>query len=174
MDPFQKLQNQAQRRIERKANQMVSGFVMSILIGTVALCIVTGVIGYVGFSIWRASSSPMAGGIGNIEATAIWDGTGPLVCAGNQVLDVTPVIANLGASPAITAMGNSRMTKHGVHVHAPDALQVGGNAEVILDGGSYTGASAAIVAGANAHVVVQGALVQGPVQRSGGARVDGI
>lgn len=174
MDPFQKLQSQAQRRIERKANQMISGFVMSVLIGTVALCIVTGVLGYVGFSIWRASSDPWAGGIGNIEATAIWDGTGPLVCAGNQVLDVTPVSATLGVSPAITAMGNCRMTLHGVHVSAPVALQVGGNAEVILDGGSYTGSSAAIVAGANAHVVVQGALVQGPVQRSGGARVDGM
>ncbi|AKF10603.1 hypothetical protein [Sandaracinus amylolyticus] len=174
MNPFEQLQHRAQRRAEQKASQAMTGcFITAFGVG-LAGCILSGVGGYVAWQLYRASSDPWAGGIGNIEATAIWDGTGPLVCAGNQVLDVTPVTATLGASPAISAMGNCRMTLHGVNVSAPIALQVGGNAEVILDGGSYTGATAAIVAGASSHVVVQGAVIQGAVQRTGGARVEGM
>lgn len=174
MNPLEQMQRRAQRRAEQKVSQGITGCVITaVAIGLVGV-ILLGVGGYVAYAVWRSSSDPMAGGIGNVQATAIWNGTGPLVCAGSQVLDVEPVSAAIPAGAAIEAMGNCRLTLHGVSVTAPIAIRAAGNAEVVLEGGSYTGTEAAIVASANAHVIVQGARVTGAVQRAGGARVDGI
>lgn len=174
MNPIEKLQRQAQRRAGQKASQATTGCLISGFAIVLAGCIVTGLAAYIGWQFFRTSSDPMAGGWGNAHGTAIWDGTGPLVCAGSQVLDVPPITAALASGAAIEASGNCRMTLHGVNVTAPIALRVSGNAEVIVDGGSLVGTEASIVAGANAHVVIQGATVSGAVQRTANARIDGM
>jgi len=99
---------------------------------------------------------------------------GPLVCGGVDELSFEGETVTFPTGTAITAGGNCKLTLVNCNVTAPVAVDVGGNAQVIIRGGTVTGATAAISAGGNAHVVVEGASVSGPVTRGGNAQITGV
>ncbi|MCB9762138.1 MAG: hypothetical protein H6739_20120 [Alphaproteobacteria bacterium] len=102
-----------------------------------------------------------------------WDGAEPLVCAGNERMEIKGVTARLPYGPVIEANGNCQLTLVECVIEGPTAIYAAGNARVRLERGSVTGADFAFDLGGNAQVEVRGAAVSGPRRAGGNARVHG-
>jgi hypothetical protein len=98
-----------------------------------------------------------------------WDGKTTLECSGNDELSFEDCTATLSGT-AVLASGNCRLHLKRCTIVADTAIEAGGNARVLVEGGTVEGKQLAVDAGGNAVVEVRGALT-GKVKRSGNARV---
>lgn len=103
-----------------------------------------------------------------------WSGTEPLNCGGGQNLTINGQTVNLPGQTAITASGACQLTLINCTITAGTVISAGGMARVTITGGRIVGSDASISAAGRATIVVQGAQVEGRVQRSGQATVQGI
>jgi hypothetical protein len=103
-----------------------------------------------------------------------WNGSAPLVCAGNDEITASDIKATFTSGSAINASGNCKVTCKSCVIRAPQGIQASGNAQVVLVGGSVEGETS-ISASANAKVDVRGdAKVVGSVAKSGNATITGV
>lgn len=115
-------------------------------------------------------------GVGLAGDLGGWDGSSPLMCGGNEEIDVSGVTATFSSGSAILAGGNCHVTCRNCTLKAPVGVEAGGNAQVTLMSGTVTGTDAALSAGANATINVLGnATVVGTTRKSGiNATITGV
>jgi hypothetical protein len=130
----------------------VGSFVgMRLLFGLLPVGITLIVAGIIAFSSMRGMAGGAAGlGLGG------WNGTGPLLCGGNDSYVVSDISASQGAGPIITAGGNCRVTCQRCTLKAAAVIAAGGNAQIDLVDTHVEGGDSAIVAGGNAQVRMAG------------------
>jgi hypothetical protein len=114
-----------------------------------------------------------SGVFGNAR-TASWNGTGPLICSGNDHVEVTGVVANQPGAQVVIASGNCHLELHNVSITAMTPIVASGNAQVTVTGGALIGYGASVMASGNANVIVSGAAVTGVAYRRGNATVMGV
>jgi hypothetical protein len=101
-----------------------------------------------------------------------WNGSGPLLCGGNDSYEITGVTANLAGGPVINAGGNCHVTCQGCTLRSSVVIAAGGNAQVDLVDSHIEGSDSAIVAGGNAQVRMTGSsTLVGRVVQGGNASV---
>lgn len=173
MDPFGNMERRMERQAVREVRRFTSGCIFSIVFSIIAFCVVAGVVGYIFLVAGKAYTTAATTGA-NATGEAGWAGTSPFTCAGAQNLTITGVNAALAAGPAISAAGACNLTLVNCNITAPVAISTSGAAHVTISGGTITGSVTSIEASGGSTVDVAGAVVSGPVQRSGGAHVNGV
>ena len=114
-------------------------------------------------------------GVGLAGDLGGWDGTSPLMCGGNDQIDVSGINATFTSGSAILAGGNCHVTCRDCTLKAPVGVEAGGNAQVTIMNGSVPGTDAALSAGGNATINVLGnATVVGTTRKGGNASVTGV
>ena len=110
----------------------------------------------------------------NLTGIGAWDGDEPLVCAGNETIDVDGVTATFTQGSAVVARGNCHVTLKNCTLKAVTGIEASGNAHVTVKGGSVQGMGIAIDASGNATVDLLGNVkTTGPVRHSNNAHVTG-
>jgi hypothetical protein len=135
--------------------------------GLIGVLLPIAIMGGVGFTLYNQ------GIFGNALGSS-WNGTGPLVCGGNQHTTVSNVTANQPQSQVVIASGNCQLTLTNVNITAMNAIIASGNAHITISGGSIVGYGQSIAATGNATVIVVGANVTGPVFHTRNATVAGV
>jgi hypothetical protein len=160
----------------------VAGLAMSCL-GAVAVAFVCvlGATGMIGYMVYSGAFE----GVGNVRgpdlsglpepkvAAGDWDGSTPLICNGNQMVSVSGVHAVFTEGAAITASANCNLTLDSVDITAPTALRTEGNATVTVNAGHLVGGTYALDAAGNSHVTLSATKLDGPVNKSRNAKVEG-
>lgn len=105
-------------------------------------------------------------------AEPTWDGKTPLICSGNDHIDVTGVHATFTAGAAISASSNCHVKCTECVITAPTAIEASSNAEVIIINGTIQGTSVLADATNNAKVTISGNVTaSGKVNQKGNAKV---
>ncbi|RJO69438.1 MAG: hypothetical protein C4523_06365 [Myxococcales bacterium] len=104
----------------------------------------------------------------------VYDPTKPFACGGSMALDLEGKTVDLAEGEAFSAGGDCRLVLRNFAVKAPVAVSAGGDAVVVLEGGTFEGTQAAVSVGGNATLEVRGAALIGSIQRSGEARIVGL
>jgi len=164
----------------RKAKNEAESIAWKLVLVPVVLLIIAAVFGGV---IWYvigqkdavdAGSAPAAPAA-PAEPTAAPDDGSTYVCSGNMRIALggqTMVVT--GPGPAIRASANCQLTLTNMNITGPVAIEAGGNARVVIVGGSLTGTDKSIVASANAKVSVSGTTVTGDTEQNGHAEITGL
>jgi hypothetical protein len=155
--------------LKDKASSMIWGWIIgAVIIGILVL----GGIGLAGY-IFFAAKSGAAGATGVATgAAAKWDGKSTLTCAGNDVISLVGVKANVSGT-AVKASGNCDLTLTGVDITAATGIEASANAKVKMTGGSIKATTNSVVASAAAKVDCTGTTVTGKSKASGAAKVTG-
>jgi hypothetical protein len=95
-------------------------------------------------------------------------------CGGKQKASYTHATFDVASGSALIAGGHCEVTLTDCTIKAPEGITAGGDAVVIMTGGSLHGSPIALKAGANAHVTVSGTTIDGKVDRMGSAIVTGV
>jgi hypothetical protein len=106
-----------------------------------------------------------------------WNGQQPLLCSGNDTVTLDGVTANLPGTTVVRAYGNCELTLSNSTLSGNVAVEAAGNAHVHLVNCRMTAASVGVMAGGNAQVVVGGGSLVGGVaaaQAQGNAHVEGM
>jgi hypothetical protein len=125
--------------------------------------------GGAGFARWRRGSvgAQILNGM-----SAGWNGSEPLVCGGNDDIQVSGITATFNAGFAIQANGNCHVRCTDCTLGAPTAIDAGGNAEVIIMNGTISGTPTLATASGNAHVTIAGNVnASGSTKQSGNASI---
>jgi LSD1 subclass zinc finger protein len=100
-----------------------------------------------------------------------WEGKTPLVCSGNDRMEIRDITATFASGTAITATGNCEVHLTNCTLRAPTAIEAAGNARVFLVGGTVQGNNLSVNASGNARVESQGTKFLGRAKQSGNARI---
>lgn len=139
---------------------------MRLLFGLLPVGITLIVAGIIAFSSMRG----MAGGGG--LSLGGWNGSGPLVCGGNDSFQISGINTNMAAGPIINAGGNCRVTCQGCTLKSSVVIAAGGNAQIDLVDSHIEGSDSAIVAGGNAQVRMTGSsTLVGRIVQGGNASI---
>lgn len=168
VDPTKAIKK-AEKAVENKISGWIWGCALSAVMLGFVVVILGLVAGVVGWSLFTSTG----GGSGSVGA-GDWDGKAPYVCPVNGHVSLAGVRADLPGKTAITAGGNCELELTGVDVSGDVAIEVKGNAKVTIVGGNLKGTTAAIKASANGSVDLTGTMVEGDVQKSGAAKVEGL
>jgi hypothetical protein len=107
-----------------------------------------------------------------LVSSLVWSGSEPLVCSGNDHIDVSGVTAKFNAGTAIQASANCHVRCTNCTIEAATAIDASGNAEVNIINGSIKGTPVLAEASNNAHVTIMGNVVAvGTTKQSGNAKV---
>jgi hypothetical protein len=107
-----------------------------------------------------------------LVSSLVWSGSEPLVCSGNDHIDVSGVTAKFNAGTAIQASANCHVRCTNCTIEAATAIDASGNAEVNIIHGSIKGTPVLAEASNNAHVTIMGNVVAvGSTKQSGNAKV---
>lgn len=161
----------------RKAKNEAEGFALKLILAPVMILIFLGVFGGV---IWYVIGQKNAIERGSAPAAApvapqAWDGTTTFECRGNdRVALMGQTVQFTGTGPAIRAGANCQLTLTNMAISAPTVLEAAGNAQVMIIGGTLTGADKSLVATANATISVSGATVSGETEARGHAEITGL
>ncbi len=143
---------------------------MRLLFGLIPAIIALGIGGFTAYTATRATGgTKIAGGLTGFGG---WNGSGPLLCGGNDTFEASGITSRLGSGPVINVAGNCHFTCRNCTLEAPDVvIAAGGNGEIDLVDCKVNGAQA-VVAGGNANVRVTGtSMVTGKVVQGGNASV---
>ncbi len=139
---------------------------MRILFGLLPVAITLIVAGVIAFSSMRG----MTGGGG--LSLGGWNGSGPLLCGGNDSYEISGINANLAGGPVINAGGNCHVTCQGCTLRSSVVIAAGGNAQIDLVDSHIEGTDSAIVAGGNAQVRMTGSsTLVGRIVQGGNASI---
>ena len=106
-------------------------------------------------------------------SSLVWSGNEPLVCSGNDNIDVSGVTAKFANGTAIQASANCHVRCTGCTLEAATVIDASGNAEVNIINGSVKGSPIMAEASNNAHVTIMGNVtVAGTTKQSGNAKVN--
>ena len=112
---------------------------------------------------------PGAGGASTPDPGSSWDGTSTLVCSGGEHVTVENRTISLPGQTAITAGGNCVLRLVNCTITASHVVMATGNAEVFVEGGTYTSDGVATFSGSTqAELQIRGAHTVGVV----GVRVE--
>lgn len=107
-----------------------------------------------------------------ILSSMVWSGQEPLVCSGNENINVSGVTVSFNAGTAIVANGNCHVKCTDCNITAGTAIEAGGNADVTIINGTIKGTTLLADASGNAHVTIMGNVVAtGPTKHGGNAKV---
>lgn len=108
----------------------------------------------------------------NLTGLGAWDGSEPLVCGGNDDIEVSGVNAKFTSGAAVVVRSNCKVTLKNCTIQSPVAINASGNATVTIVNGTINGE---IDAAENAHVDLVGNAKQtGPIKKLGiNAKVNG-
>ncbi|MBO6938346.1 MAG: hypothetical protein JJ863_25480 [Deltaproteobacteria bacterium] len=163
----------------RKAKNEAEGMLLKLILVPVMLLIFAGVFGGV---IWYVISQKDAVDRG-VSPTApaapvapqAWNGAATFECRGNDRVSLMgQTVQFTGTGPAIRAGANCQLTLTNMTITAPTVIEAGGNAQVMIIGGTYSATDKSFVATANAKISVSGATVTGDTQASGHAEITGL
>ncbi len=107
------------------------------------------------------------------EVATAWDGTKPFECGGYDDVTLTGVTATLDGEVAVSAAGACKLHLVRVHLKGRTAVYTAGHSEVVIDDSKLEGTAIALKATGGSHVVLHRDVFVGPVQRHGGATIDG-
>ncbi len=139
---------------------------MRLLFGLLPVGITLLVAGIIAWSSMRA----VAGGGG--LSLGGWNGSGPLLCGGNDSYEISGINANIASGPVINAGGNCHVTCRGCTLRSSVVVAAGGNAQIDLVDSHIEGTDSAIVAGGNAQVRMTGSsTLVGRIVQGGNASI---
>lgn len=125
-----------------------------------------------GTGVWRYRRGSVGQQILSGMSAQGWDGNSPLVCSGNDDIQLSSIDANLSAGTAIQASGNCKVRCTDCTITAPVAIDATGNAEVVIMNGAVKGTTTLANASGNAHVTIAGNVTaSGPTTHSGSGSV---
>jgi len=126
------------------------------LIPVVVIAMGTGI----SFLTMRRAESTLLGATGGLSITdpfaKDWPAGEPLVCNGNDHVEVTGFTGTFTSGPAISAGGNCHVKCKGCRLKAPSGVEADGNAEIVLIDSSVEGSPVGITANGNADVKLLG------------------
>lgn len=142
---------------------------MRLLFGLLPVVIILFVGGIIAFTSMRATR-----GVGNLGlGLGGWNGSTPLLCGGNDEMQLSGITASFSSGSALNVSGNCHVTCQGCTLRAPVVVAAGGNAQIDLVDCHLEGADA-VVAGGNAQVRFAGnSTVVGKITQGGNASVTG-
>jgi hypothetical protein len=139
---------------------------MRLLFGLLPVGITLIVAAVIAFSSMRG----LAGGGG--LSLGGWNGSGQLLCGGNDTVSVSGINTNMAAGPIINAGGNCHVTCQGCTLRSSVVIAAAGNAQIDLIDSHIEGSDSAIVAGGNAQVRMTGSsTLVGKVVQGGNASI---
>lgn len=152
----------------KKAIGMLVSAMVAIFAGFVVLLLGIGLVGYIAYKGAFAGLAPPDKLVGTS-----WDGASTLVCAGHDDMYVSNVTTKLAQGPAISASEHCTIHLDNVDVTAPTALDIEGNAHVIMTGGRLSGSDAAIDGRGNGTIDLTGTKLEGPTRKTQNVTVNG-
>jgi hypothetical protein len=143
---------------------------MRLLFGLLPVVITLFVAGIIAWTSMRATGGTSGLSLGGLGG---WNGSTPLLCGGNDEMQLSGISASFSAGSALNVSGNCHVVCNGCNLKAPVVVTAAGNAQIDLVDCHLEGGDA-IVAEGNAQVRIAGnSTVVGRITQGGNASVTG-
>jgi hypothetical protein len=143
---------------------------MRLLFGLLPVVITLFVAGIIAWTSMRATGGTSGLSLGGLGG---WNGSTPLLCGGNDEMQLSGITASFSSGSALNVSGNCHVVCQGCTLRAPLVVTAAGNAQIDLVDCQLEGADA-VVAEGNAQVRIAGnSTVVGKITQGGNASVTG-